>query len=660
MLSFSSKLGASSLRRLTSIKTSNFTHPVSSIRAFSQAPEQKKVEEPKKLGLIEKIFGYESNFASLNTNRWSVVLPAFLTHISIGSPYAWSLMADTLTKELGFVAPAAADWSMLETAMPLSIIFVVQGLTATIFGKWQNKVGLRKALAFSSLCFGAGFLMTSYAISIHNLPLLYLGYGILGGTGIGVAYTPPVQALIKWFPDKKGMASGLAIAGFGSGALAFTPITQYLTKKFMKLPDYLGPANNFITQTIDGKLYAETFENGVQKWVEVINATSSELSKLDYTGLQEGLYAVGTGNTGAAEAIGVLGLGYFTLMMASCLCMKLPHPNFVPEGLATPAAPTTTTTTTTTAVTPAETPNLDAVQASKTKQFHLLGANFVAFSMGGMGLFGVAKPMMSEVFSNAMPEIVTAAFASKFILALAAGNLSGRLIWSNFSDRFGRRITFSLISAACIPIYWVMPSLVEAVIETKSALPLYAFGASASFAISCMGGVYAMLPAYEADLFGAKDVGAIHGRMLLYSSVASLFGPLLVLKLRNISEANAYADLLTKVDPTKFQDAYGVSIDKANELIQAKSLSLNKLLVLANESNTTGVPIPDPSPYLYNSTLYSLSAFMGLAALAHHFVRPLTPAQLAASGAPPVEAEFVEKDMTNFEITGSREVKKNK
>lgn len=225
-------------------------------------------------------------------------------------------------------------------------------------------------------------------------------------------------------------------------------------------------------------------------------------------------------------------------------------------------------------------------------------------------------------------------------------------------------MTFSIISAACIPVYAIMPSLVESVIETQSTLPLYAFGASASFAISCMGGVYAMLPAYEADLFGPKDVGAIHGRMLLYSSVASLFGPLLVLKLRNISEMNAYTDLLSKVSPERFQELYGVPLDRASELIQAKSLNLNKVLALANENNTTGVPIPDPSPLLYHSTLYSLSAFMGLAALSHYFVRPLTPAQLAGFSSPQTppmaEAEFVEKekDMTNFEITGSREVKK--
>ena len=113
-------------------------------------------------------------------------------------------MGDVLTREVGFVASASSDWTLMQTALPLSIVFFMQGISATLVGKWQMEVGPRKAMAAASLAFGGGILLGAAGIHFHSLPLLYLGYGVLGGTGIGLTYTPPVQALIQWFPDKKG------------------------------------------------------------------------------------------------------------------------------------------------------------------------------------------------------------------------------------------------------------------------------------------------------------------------------------------------------------------------------------------------------------------------------------------------------------------------
>ncbi|RYG63354.1 MFS transporter, partial [archaeon] len=212
---------------------------------------------PKKLGLLDRLFGEESNVASENfKSRWSMIVPAAAIHLCIGSPYAWSLMADTITKEAGFVLSAASDWSLMEAAFPLSIVFVAHGLSGSIFGKWQLKVGTRKSMAAAACAFGSSLLFAAAGIHFHSLPLLYVGYGILGGTGIGLAYTPPVQTLMQWFPEKKGVASGLTLAGFGSGALIFTLCAQALMKHFAKLPEYLGPAKSFTTQVIEGKLFA--------------------------------------------------------------------------------------------------------------------------------------------------------------------------------------------------------------------------------------------------------------------------------------------------------------------------------------------------------------------------------------------------------------------
>lgn len=137
-----------------------------------------------RVGIIDRLFGLDSCVASESfTNRWLMVIPAFATHMCIGSPYAWSLMADVVTRELGFVAPAASDWTLLEAATPLSITFAVLGFSASLVGKWQMKVGPRKAMAVASGAFGGGMLLGAAGIHFHNLELLYLGYGLLGGTG---------------------------------------------------------------------------------------------------------------------------------------------------------------------------------------------------------------------------------------------------------------------------------------------------------------------------------------------------------------------------------------------------------------------------------------------------------------------------------------------
>jgi MFS family permease len=443
-------------------------------------------------------------------------------------------MADIITKEYGFVASAAADWTLMQTSMTLSINFAFLGISAALLGKWQQKVGPRKSLLYSALTFGTALSLGSLGIYLHNLPLIYFGYGVLGGTAVGLGYTPPVQSLLHWFPDKKGIASGICVAGFGSGALLFTPAVQYLTKRFAKMPDYLGPAEDFMTKTIDGKFFADV--EGVM--VEVVQAGASELSKIPYSSLQEGLYVVGSGSTGAMEALGTIGAAYFLSMFASSLLMKDPHSSYKVEGVSS-------STTTTTAVVPMR--DYSVEEAVRTPQFALLGTTFFCLATGGIGLFSVAKPMMSEVFSAALPAVVTSAFAAKFVLMLAGGNLGGRLGWAAISDAIGRRKTFMIFTLGSIPVYFSLPYLVEGVVSTGSALPLYLFCAGTAAAVSGMGGCYALLPAYEADLFGTKSVGAIHGRMLLGTTAAALVGPYMLLKLREIAEKAAIDDLLTKV-----------------------------------------------------------------------------------------------------------------
>jgi MFS family permease len=378
------------------------------VRNFSSTPDDTQLTP--KSGLFEKYFGLESNIAPESfKNRWAMVVPAFITHMAIGSTWAWSLTADVVTREQGFVAPAAADWTMMDSVFPLSMVFAVLGFSASALGKWQMKVGTRKAIAAASVTFGGGCLLGAAGIYCHNLPLLYLGYGGLAGLGLGLSYTPPVQTLMQWFPDKKGLASGLTIAGFGSGALVYTPIAQYLMKHFAKMPEYLGPANEFVTQVVDGKLFADV--NGAL--VEVVRAGTAELAKIPYS-LPEGLYVVGTGATGAAETLALMGGVYFSVLLASALAIRKPHPAYVAPvavvkqgGFVAPV--------------PAREITLD--EAMRQPQFYMLGVSFFCLAAGGIGMMGVAKPMMSEVFSAVLPTVVTSDFAAKYILMLSAGNL---------------------------------------------------------------------------------------------------------------------------------------------------------------------------------------------------------------------------------------------
>ena len=158
----------------------------------------------------------------------------------------------------------------------------VGGVSAALAGKWQLKVGVRAAMATGAFFFGSGLAVTAAGIASHNLPLVYTG-NVLAGLGYGTAYTPPIQALINWFPDKKGLASGIVIGGFGSGALFFTPAINALSQKFSVLPTYLGQSVETVVES--GRQYIKMASGELQ---EVVYATASDLAKLPYPDLAEG------------------------------------------------------------------------------------------------------------------------------------------------------------------------------------------------------------------------------------------------------------------------------------------------------------------------------------------------------------------------------------
>jgi len=553
-----------------------------------------------KAGLLDKVYGQESNEASPTTNRWSMFLPAVLTHVSLGAPYGWSAISSALSREHGFVVSAASDWSLELATYPMSIILAAGGISAAMMGKWQLKAGVRKSMASGGVCFGSGLAITAAGVMSHSLPLVYAG-NLLSGLGYGLAYTPPIQALINWFPDKKGLASGIVIGGFGSGALFFTPAINALCVKFSTLPTYLGSTLEVVVE--NGKQFTQI---GGQLQ-EVVYATAADLAKLPYDGLVEGFYVVGSGNTGVTAGLATMGAIYASNILLASLIMKKPGQGYLPAGY-----------------TPPQTTgggNVPVDNLLKTPQFWLLWSTATLLATGGMGLMSVAKPMIQNVFTGAMPLLVTPAFASGYLMAMAAGNLGGRIGWAALSDKIGRWNTFQTFTFIAVPLFASIPYLITQCISnpTGPMAPYYlaAFCGSTVAALSVMGGVFAVLPAYEADLYGAKYVGAIHGRFLTFAACATVLGPTLLLNLRKMAESNAINDLLSKVDPDVFVSKFGVSVGDAQTLIEAKTLTISKLMTIMPQGTI------DPSPFLYNNTMYTMAGLVGVASVLHFMVKPV-------------------------------------
>jgi MFS family permease len=179
-------------------------------------------------------------------NRWLVPPAALAIHLSIGQAYAFSVFKLPLTKVLGVTESAPGDWKQTELAWIFTIAIVFLGLSAAVFGRWLEHAGPRKSGVVAACCWGMGFFISAVGIHLHQIWLLYLGYGVLGGCGLGLGYITPVSTLIKWFPDRRGMATGMAIMGFGGGAMIASPLSQLLLDHY-KSPVSVGVAETFVT-----------------------------------------------------------------------------------------------------------------------------------------------------------------------------------------------------------------------------------------------------------------------------------------------------------------------------------------------------------------------------------------------------------------------------
>jgi MFS family permease len=393
-------------------------------------------------------------------NRWLVPPAALAIHLAIGMAYGFSVFWLPLSRAIGVTTSAPGDWKVSTLGWMYTLFFVMLGSSAAVFGPWLEREGPRKAGVVAACCWSGGFFLAALGVWLHQVWLLWLGSGVIGGCGLGLGYISPVSTLIKWFPDRRGMATGLAIMGFGGGAMIGTPLADTLMGYFAT-PASVGVWQTFL----------------------------------------------------------VLGSIYFAAMMTGALAYRLPPPGWTPRGW-TPRGDGTPITTR--GVTP------DA--AWRTPQFWLLWAVLCLNVSAGIGVLGMASPMIQEVFQGR----VTASAAAGFAGLLSLFNIAGRIFWASLSDRIGRKATYAVFFSLGMLLYASVPFAGR----TGS---LVLFVAIFCIILTMYGGGFATIPAYLADLFGVAFVGAIHGRLLTAWSTAGILGPVLVNYIREFQLARGVA-----------------------------------------------------------------------------------------------------------------------
>jgi len=549
------------------------------------------------------IFSKKYITADDNFNRWLVPPISISIHLCIGSVYAWSIFNPALTNALGVVTGSANDWSLNEVVWIFSVAIVFLGLAAAFAGKWLEEVGPRLVGFVAACLWGGGFLVGSIGLFTHQLWLVYLGYGVFGGCGLGLGYVSPVSTLIRWFPDRRGMATGMAIMGFGGGAMIGAPLISYLLDVFYQAPVYLGSASDLALKTIDGIRYIDI--NNIL--TEVVVLTKNEIVN---SSMLEGVYVVGTGDTGAAMTFITLGIGYFIIMALASFGYRVPPENWKPKNW----DPKSTARRNKSPITDA---NVHIDQALKTPQFYFLWIVLCFNVTAGIGVLGVAKTMMNEIFSSALPMVVNGAFAATYVLMISVFNMVGRFFWASTSDYIGRKNTYYIFFTLGILLYLSIPYTASAMSINPSIILLIYFYAATMIIFTMYGGGFATIPAYLADIFGTKYVGGIHGRLLTAWSTAGILGPLAITSLRSNSVNNALLDLASKVDAGKFRDTFGDSLDNINQLIITKTVTLPKLMNIMPEGT------PDPTSTVYNSTMFLMAALLAIALIANYLIKPV-------------------------------------
>lgn len=365
-------------------------------------------------------------------NRWLIAASAVGIHISIGSAYAWSVFTNPMVNQYG--------WDTTQVSTAFSIAIFVLGISAAFMGRFVEKKGPRKSGMLAALFFGVGVAGSGLATAVESLYMLYLFYGVIGGIGLGIGYISPVSTLVKWFPDRRGLATGLAIMGFGFAALLTGPIAAAL---------------------------------------------------IDIVGISSTFY--------------ILGASYFVVMTLSSQYLAPPPKGWVPKGFVesekngkqTPQG---------------DLSNLTANEAVKTRRFWILWFMLFINVTCGIAIIAVASPMAQEITG------MTAIAAAAMVGIMGLFNGGGRLGWASLSDYIGRPNVYTAFFIIQIVAFFLLPFATNVIVFQ---VLLFAI-------VTCYGGGFSSIPAYIGDLFGTKQLGAIHGYILTAWAMAGVVGPILL------------------------------------------------------------------------------------------------------------------------------------
>jgi MFS family permease len=554
---------------------------------------------------MAKLLSKERIVATPSFNRWLVPIASVAIHLCIGSVYAWSIYNPALIRAFGVVTPAADDWLLSDVVWIFTVAIVFLGLAAAVAGRWLEEVGPRMVGTVAAVCWGGGYVIGGLGIVLHELPLVYLGYGAIGGCGLGLGYVSPVSTLIRWFPDRRGMAAGMAIMGFGGGAIIGTVLQRFLMRTFYVAPDYLGTVAQVNLVTEGGRRFAEIA--GQMREVVVVGA--NDVAGMIVRGAQ-GVYVVGTGNVGVAETFFTLGVVYLAVMLAAAFSYRLPATGWKPAGWTPPDEAHR-------AKRMISANHVDINDALKVPQFYQLWVVLCFNVTAGIGVLSVAQTMMTEIFGTTLPTVVDSGFAATYVIMISVFNMLGRFIWASSSDYIGRKNTYFIFFALGILLYLSIPFVAQRVSASPSVIWLVYFYAATMIIFTMYGGGFATIPAYLADLFGTRYVGGIHGRLLTAWSTAGVLGPVAITSLRERAIRTAIHELAARVDPARFQAAFGAGLDQLDALVARQTVTIGKLMEIAPAGTV------DPTPSLYNLTMYLMAGLLAIALVTNALVRPV-------------------------------------
>ncbi len=365
------------------------------------------------------------------TNRWIIAVAGIVMQIALGAVYAWSVFRVPLAEAYG----AGTSVSAVNTTFSIAILSL--GFAAFFGGLWMGRSGPRIVALTSGVLYGLGIFLASFASP--SIFILYLTYGLMAGIGIGLGYIVPLATLIKWFPDRRGFITGLAVAGFGAGAVLTAPIAKQL------------------------------------------------------------VFSIGVFSTFA-----ILGIIYLVMVVGAAFFMKNPPEGWRPEGW----EPDTNESSDRSGV------DFELGGALKTWQWYVLWAMLFLNVSAGIAIIVEADPIAQELGG------VSPAVAASLVIIISIGNGAGRFLWAWLSDTIGRKWVFLTMYLLQAVLFFLIPTVGTASFFLLALLSI--------IIVSCYGGGFGTMPAFNADYFGAANVGKIYGLMITAWGFGGVLGPILI------------------------------------------------------------------------------------------------------------------------------------